>query len=301
MVLQAVQVPPSLPQAARVVPPQVFPWQQPFEHEVALQTQLPEEQVWPETHWAPVPQPQVPFDSQALARLVLQATQAPPSIPQAETEGVVQVVPEQQPVGQPVLSQTQPLPVQCCPVAQAAPPLQVQLPEELQPLARVVLQDEQATPLSPQLVLVGGLMQVTPLQQPFAQLDESQPVQAWLTQVLGEAHAAQLAPFFPQAELEVPAWQRPLLSQQPFGQEVASQTQLPLTQWVPVPQAAWVPQAQAPLLLQWSEVLVLQATQTAPFTPQVVGKFWVVTQEVPLQQPVGQEVALQTQAPPSQV
>jgi hypothetical protein len=41
--LHTVQVPPSLPHAPTVVPPQLLPEQQPPEHELALQTQLPPE------------------------------------------------------------------------------------------------------------------------------------------------------------------------------------------------------------------------------------------------------------------
>jgi hypothetical protein len=73
--------------------------------------------------------------------------------------------------------------------------------------------------------------------------------------------------------LEVRHW--PVLSQQPFGQEVASQTQAPepLQRW-PVAQAAQVP----------------------PPTPQA-DRLSVVTQPPLLQQPFRQEVASQTQVP----
>jgi hypothetical protein len=51
----------------------------------------------------------------------------------------------------------------------------------------------------------------------------------------------QLAPPMPQFCLVVPAMQV-VPAQQPFGQDTASHTQLPLTQRAPVPQAAAVPQ-----------------------------------------------------------
>ncbi|HVT06461.1 MAG TPA: hypothetical protein VHO67_03345 [Polyangia bacterium] len=68
----------------------------------------------------------------------------------------------------------------------------------------------------------------------------------------------------------------PLPSQQPFGQEIALQTQAPPLQIWPVPQAA----------------------QVFPAEPQAETVCDVpLTQVPPLQQPVGQDVASQTQAP----
>jgi hypothetical protein len=81
----------------------------------------------------------------------------------------------------------------------------------------------------------------------------------------------QAAPPVPQcAVLEV---SQPPASQQPFGQEVALQAQEPPTHANPVP----------------------HAVQAAPPVPhsELVGGF---TQVVPLQQPLGHEVALQTHA-----
>jgi hypothetical protein len=83
----------------------------------------------------------------------------------------------------------------------------------------------------------------------------------------------QATPPVPQvAVLDV--WQLPVLSQQPFGQLVLSQTHLPPTQRWPLGQATHAP----PLVPQnWLDVPAWQV--------------------VPLQQPLGQLVAVQTQVP----
>ena len=83
--------------------------------------------------------------------------------------------------------------------------------------------------------------------------------------------------------------------QHPVAQEVALQTQAPATHCCPLAQAACVPHAQVPVLEQLSAVIP-QLVQAAPGMPQsdvVVG----VAHVVPLQQPVGQVVALHTHAP----
>lgn len=87
-------------------------------------------------------------------------------------------------------------------------------------------------------------------------------------------------------------------SQQPWGHEVASQTQFPPLQRCPGPQAARVPHWQAPAALQVSAVLESQAEQAAPGAPQAASDR--VVQLVPLQQPLGHEVALQTHWPCTQ-
>jgi hypothetical protein len=237
-----------------------------------LHTQFPPEQTCPAAHWALLPQAQVPVTEQLSASELLQAVQVPPSVPQVERVGVLQVVPEQQPVGQPVLSHTQLLPLQCWPLTQAGPVPQRQLPEVEQALARVALQAEQAAPLLPHCEAVAGETQLVPLQHPLAQLAELQPAHAWLVQ-LPPPHEAQVAPPVPQALLDVPDWHWLLPSQQPVGHEVPSHTQAPLTQCRPLPQAALPPHRHEPLeLLQWSEVLGSQVWQVAPLRPQTVGQ-----------------------------
>jgi len=109
----------------------------------------------------------------------------------------------------------------------------------------------------------------------------------------------QAAPPVPQAELDVPALQVPLLSQQPLKQLVALQTQAPLTHCWPLAQGPPVaPHTHVPFT-QLSARDVLHAMQLPPFVPQAetVG----TVQVLPEQQPFGQLVALQTQRPPLHV
>jgi hypothetical protein len=113
--------------------------------------------------------------------------------------------------------------------------------------------------------------QAVPLQQPFG---HELALQAHLPaeQAVPVPQTAQLAPAVPQVAL-LEVWHLPLESQQPFGHELALQTHLP-------PLQAW-PVAQAP--------------QDAPPVPQLA-TLWLVTQVVPLQQPV-HELLLQAHWP----
>lgn len=119
------------------------------------------------------------------------------------------------------------------------------------------------------------------------------PVQAFVFPV----HAAHAAPPVPQAAAvcAVPMMHAPAL-QQPVGQLVASHTQAPPTQRCPAPHAAPVPQRHAPVV-QRSPVRP-QLVHAAPAAPQAVALVGVQT--LPAQQPLGQLVASQTQAPPTQ-
>ena len=94
-------------------------------------------------------------------------------------------------------------------------------------------------------------------------------------QVVPVPQEAQAAPPVPQVAL-LEVWHLPLVSQQPFGQELALQTHLP-------PLQAWP---------------VAQGAQVAPPVPQVpMLSALCRTQVVPLQQPPLQELALHTQDP----
>ena len=111
-------------------------------------------------------------------------------------------------------------------------------------------------------------------------------------------HAEQAAPPAPQVPdpwaeegTHVPA------EQQPVGQLVASQTQLPALHRCPSAHALAPPHRQAPLLEQESPV-VPQLTQLAPLAPHCA-PVRGVTQVFPAQQPPGQLVALQTQLAPT--
>jgi hypothetical protein len=78
---------------------QVFPLQHPFGHEVALQTHPAFVHCWPAAHCAAPLHVHAPA-VHPLAIVVLQAVHAPPPVPQFVTDGVWQVVPEQQPDAQ---------------------------------------------------------------------------------------------------------------------------------------------------------------------------------------------------------
>jgi len=271
---QVVQVPPSFPQAVKSVPLQSLPEQHPPEQEVALHTQVPPVQTWPTLHCGLEPHAQPPSAPHESAPVVLQVVQRPPSMPQFCLLGASHWFDLQQPPEQLVASHLQPLPVQSCPSEHIVPPLQVQAPPELQPLASTGLHAAQALPPVPHCIAVRVVMQVLPLQQPVLQLPEVQlpPVQAWLTQ-LPVPQLAQAAPPVPQEPASVPAWHTPLESQQPLGQEVESHWQVPpLTQWVPASQGPPEPHLQVPLVEpQWSVSFGSHVWHATPLRPHTLG------------------------------
>ena len=122
------------------------------------------------------------------------------------------------------------------------------------------------------------------------------PTALQLSAVVG-SQAVQRLPAAPQAVSDG-VMQPPRRPQQPRGQEVWSHTQAPPTQCVPVPQAGPVPQLHTPLV----QVSVLPAgqvrAQAPPPVPQAAG--WFTWHTPPWQQPVGHDVASQTQAPREQ-
>ncbi len=123
--------------------------------------------------------------------------------------------------------------------------------------------------------------------------------QAPLTQALAKAgsQALQVAPAVPHCEADG-VRQLPPGAQQPFAQEVASQTQAPARHRWPAAQV-WPPSPhmQAPEEEQRSE-RASQAWHAAPLMPQCGDS--LPRQWVPSQQPAAQEVASQMQAPPRQ-
>src|SRR5207244_309738 len=153
---QSLQALPPVPQALADGVVQVAPLQQPLGQVVALQTQVPVRQAWPEAQAGPPPQRQAPL-TRVSARVVWAAAQAPPAVPER---------PAQQPVGQVVGAQAEAAPEQRRPVVQAGPPPQRQ--EPLQLSAKVGLQAAQAAPPEPHALTV-GLVQTVPLQQPLEQ------------------------------------------------------------------------------------------------------------------------------------
>ncbi len=153
-----------------------------------------------------------------------------------------------------------------------------------------------------------------PLQQPLGQLVPSQmqtplaqrcpgphaalvphwqvPLPEQLSAFCG-SHATQVAPAAP--HVASPRARHSVPSQQPDGHEVASHTQMPLTQRWPGPHGGPSPHWQAP---PWhrSAALELQLWHEAPPAPQSLGDG--VTHAFCLQQPEGHDNASQTHAPP---
>lgn len=136
---------------------QTLPEQQPFGQLVELQTQDPAEQAWPAGQAGPDPQRHWPPEH--VSAVDPQARQAPPFDPQALTDGVLQVLPEQQPVGQLVGLQAQAPFVHIRPGAQAGPAPHVQEPF-VQPLAV----EPHACPQAPQFVTSFAVSMQLPLQ-----------------------------------------------------------------------------------------------------------------------------------------
>lgn len=179
--LQAMQTWPPLPQwLASSAVMQRPPEQQPVEHEVPSQMQAPALHRWPVPHAAPTPQPQTPLTQLSLCES--QGAHIAPLAPHALALRVVQVVPEQQPDGHDVASQTQ-LPIeQRWPAEHAAwvPHMHWPAVQRSAPVAEQVLQ---LTPPAPQLETVSVVVQMPLVQQPLEQLVELQPLQAWLAHV----------------------------------------------------------------------------------------------------------------------
>ena len=289
------QTAPAAPQRVSDRDTQVAPSQQPVGHDAVLHTQRPVTQRWPAAQAGPPPHAQVPPAAQPSARVLSQPTQAAPPLPHEASEGLLQVAPEQQPPGQ--LVALQPLqrpPPQVCPVGQvwqAPPPA---------PHDSAVLPVMQAPPVQqPVGHEVPSHTQVLARQRwPTAQAAPPPHRQAPADEQLSEraSHEAQVAPAVPQLVRVRVRQVLPL--QQPLGHEVPSHTQPLAVQRWPAAQAGPPAQVQAPDALHWSVLLLSQVTQVAPLAPQVASAG--ALQTAPLQQPVGQEVASQTQAPPTQ-
>jgi len=166
---QAVQVAPSAPQLSSDRDWQVAPAQQPLGHATTSQTQLPETQCRPELQAGLLPHWQSPADEQLSALVVSQTAHPSPPLPQAlTTGGVVQVLPEQQPL--PQLPELQPL---------HTPPLQVPGEHDWQPLPPV-----------PHAVLSVPARHVVPAQHPFEH-EAGLQTHALLTQFWPAPHAAE--------------------------------------------------------------------------------------------------------------
>jgi hypothetical protein len=164
-------------------------------------------------------------------------------------------------------------------------------------------------------VLLVPVRQLVPEQQPPGQEVRSQrqapPAQRWPASHGGPephwqvpvvvqwsepfaAQAPHAPPFTPQVVTD--AVRQAPAEQQPVGHERASQTHFPLAQRWPALHAAPAPQAQLPPAVQVSASAASQEIHATPGAPQRVS--CRETQVAPSQQPVGHDVALQTQRPP---
>jgi hypothetical protein len=305
----------------------VVPLQQPFGHEVALQTQAPPlEQVVPVAHdvhepplmpqlcavggeWhCLLPSQQPPAHDDALQTHmpfeqvcpVAQAVQEAPPVPQVPLLEVRHMPPlSQQPLGQEVALQIQLPPEQAWPVAQAL----------------------HAAPLMPQVPVAEVRHWPLESQQPFGQ-DEALQTQAPFEQAWPVAQATQALPPVPQVAV-AEVRHMPLESQQPFGQDEALQTQAPCalqawfaaqaTHWPPLaphcpaeavthwplaqqPLQLMLPQLQAPLLQVWPEAHMPQALPAEPHDVVDCADS-AMHRPCESQQPFGHEVGLQTHRP----
>jgi hypothetical protein len=170
----------------------------------------------------------------------------------------------------------------------------------VQPSALVALHEVQVAPAEPH-ALAEGTVQVPFAQQPLAQVVTSQPVHLppvqWEPAV--EEQFWQVTPPRPQERSISLVWQVPETSQQPLGQLVASQRQLPPWQCWPVAQAGLVPQPQPPSVRHESVLLAGQAAQVVPFAPHAAA-FRPLQTPPSEQQPEVHETGSQMQAPLAQ-
>jgi hypothetical protein len=139
-------------------------------------------------------------------------------------------------------------------------------------------QAAQATPALPQLALTSVVMQL-PLgsQQPLGHEVASQTHLPWELHSWLAGHVAHVAPLDPHAALDVPPTHTELALQQPLHETPPQPHDPPVHPWP----AAHVPHT-SPLFPHWLALWLPSATQV-----------------VPLQQPFGHEVAVQTQLVPS--
>ena len=140
---------------------------------------------------------------------------------------------------------------------------------------------------------MGGATHVPPLQQPVGQVVALQPLQTPIEHI-PPGHVWHAFPPVPHAPGSSVVTHIPP-EQHPFGHEFLSQVQTPFTHSCPLPHAAPVPHVQVPDALHPSPVL----PQLAHETPGPAHEVDVsVSHRLPLQHPVGHDVALHTHDPP---
>jgi hypothetical protein len=216
--------------------------QQPPGHDVESHTQLPPLQRWPLAQANPAPQSQTPATQESAP--MPHGWHRLPGVLHALVEVIVQTLPMQQPFGHEVASHTHAPPEQRCPPVHRVFPPHVHAPLT-QPSARVESHAMQPEPGMPQAVTLGVGLHVGPEQHP-PQLVVLQPEHAPPEQLWPPGHVWHVTPPAPQAFGSFPAWHVLLLSQQPDGHEVESQTQTPAKQRWPAAHGDPPPQLHAP-------------------------------------------------------
>jgi hypothetical protein len=238
----------------------------------------------PEPHW----HPSAPH---AFALDMSQAVQAAPFVPQVASDDVSHVAPAQQPVPQFCGVQ----PVQTCEVHVCGEGHAEQA-EPCVPQAVVVVPGKHAFPLQHPVGHDVALQTHAPPEQICPAEHAAVPPQVQAPAELHPSavtpHVVHVAPWSPQVVADGASQTFP--EQQPLGHDVALQTHAPLVHTWPVPHAGPDPHLQAPAA-QLSDCGSPHAAHAAPAVPHVAVD--EVSQVVPLQHPVGHEVALQTQAP----
>jgi hypothetical protein len=273
---------------------QVVPEQHPV-HEVLLQTHAPLTHSSPLPHGPPVV-PHTHFPSEHVSASLPHVVHAPPFAPHAVGEGVVHVEPEQHPVVHVTLhpAHTSPLHMSVAAHLSQVPPPEPQascaLPGSQPPLSQHplhVVPSHTHVPLE-QCSPVGHAVPLPHVQAPLA--EHPSPVVTPLT-----THDSHAKPLSPQAVPVVGEVHAVPPVQHPVGHEVELQTHAPFEHVCPVPQGRPCPQLHAPADEQLSASLEVQTTHVTPSVPHVANAAGVHV--LPLQQPLGHEVELQTHAP----
>lgn len=289
-----------VPQAAPPVPHIVLelvrhtlPSQQPLGHDVASHTHMPSMHRWPLAHGAPDPHAHEPA-VQRSARSGSQAMHAPPDVPQVARLGALHVEPEQHPVGQ-LAAQPSHTPAVQPPPPQLwhAPPPTPHCAGEV-PASHVPSVRQHPGQLAPSHSHMPST-QCCPAAHSAPPPQLHAPAAVHRSERSGSQvmHAPPGAP-----QLTTLLGRHTSPSQQPDGQESASQTQPALVQRWPSTHAVSSPQRHAPPAPQESALIGSHATHVAPPIPQV--SLVRTRHSTPSQQPEGHDIASQMQSPATQ-
>ena len=272
----------------------VDPLQQP-PHDVLSHTQVPPRQRCPVEQASPPPHVHAPAEEHPSA-VAPHAWHCKPPVPHAgPVGGEVQTFPVQHPWEHEVAVQTHTPLEHACPGLQAALAPHRQAPAGEQLSAVVALQATHALPSIPQLPN-SEVWQVLPLQQPVGHDAELQ-TQCPITHACPAPHASD------EPQLHLPdAEQLSAVDGVHWAQATPATPQLPKSddsqlapKQQPVAQFAGVQPVHTPATQFWSAGHIEQPEPPAPQNAVVVPG----SHRLPLQQPVGHEVLLQTHAPPT--